>query len=72
MLNLSKGLVKREPVLVGEASRDDYLMAFRLRHRKNWRKLEPEQRRTILLAGAEQLETWALQMRCEAEEIVSR
>jgi hypothetical protein len=55
---------------VTEANRDDYSMRFVIRHRRNARKMQPEQLATVLLAGAEQLETWALQMREEAQEIV--
>ena len=71
MLNLSPKLVKSQPPIVTEASREDYAMRFVIRHRKNARKMQPEQLATVLLAGAEQLETWASQMRAEAEELVN-
>lgn len=48
--------------------RDDYFMRFTLRH-KNWRLLPPDQRAAVLAEGANQLETWAGQMREEAETI---
>ena len=69
MLNLSPTLQMRLPAIVTEAARDEYAMRFAIRHRKNWHKLQPEQRSTILLAAAAQLETWAGQMREEAENI---
>jgi hypothetical protein len=56
---------------VTEVRRDEYSTTFVLRHRKNMRKLQPEQRATILTAGAEQLETWASQMRQEAAECLN-
>lgn len=70
MLNLSTGLVKGQPAIVTEAKRDEYSMAFAVRHRKNWRKMQPQQQATVLRAGADQLEAWAAQMRNEAEELV--
>ena len=70
MLTQSPTLQKRLPAIVTEAARDEYAMRFAIRHRKNWRKLQPEQRSTILLAAAAQMETWAQQMRQEAEEAV--
>ena len=70
MLDTSPRLVKCQPPLVTEVRKDEYSTTFVLRHRKNLRKLQPEQLATVLLASAEQLETWAAQMRDEAEEIV--
>ena len=64
-------LTKQQPAIVTEAARDEYAMRFAIRHRKNWRKLQPEQRSTILLAAAAQLETWASQMRSEADEAIN-
>jgi len=64
-------LTKTQPPLVTEVRKDEYSTTFVLRHRKNLRKLQPEQRATILQAGAEQLETWASQMRNEAEMLVN-
>jgi hypothetical protein len=64
-------VVKRQPPLVTEVRKDEYSTTFVLRHRKNVRKLQPEQRAVILTAGAAQLETWASQMRAEAEELVN-
>lgn len=69
MLDLSPRLVKSDPPIVIEAARDPYSMRFVIRHRRPTNKLQPEQQRTILLASAEQLETWASQMRSEAEEL---
>lgn len=64
-------LTKTQPPLVTEVRKDEYSTTFVLRHRKNLHKLQPEQRATILQAGAEQLETWAEQMRNEAEALVN-
>ena len=69
MLSTTTNLQKRLPAIVTEAGRDEYAMRFAIRHRKNWRKLQPDQRSTILLAAAAQMETWASQMRAEAEEM---
>jgi hypothetical protein len=71
MLDTSPRLVKRQPPLVTEVRKDEYSTTFVLRHRKNAYKMQPEQRATILQAGAEQLETWASQMRNEAEMLVN-
>ncbi len=71
MLDTSPRLVKRQPPLVTEVRKDEYSTTFVLRHRKNVRKLQPEQRAVILQAGADQLETWAEQMRNEAEALVN-
>lgn len=70
MLNTTPRLVKRQPPLVTEVRKDEYSTTFVLRHRKNLRKLQPEQRAVILQAGAEQLRTWAEQMESEAEALV--
>ena len=70
LLDTSPRLVKRQPSLVTEVRKDEYSTTFVLRHRKNMGKLQPEQRATILRAGAEQLETWAEQMRSEAQQLV--
>lgn len=56
----------KKPSLITEMARDEYAMRFVIRNRKSWRKLRPEQRSTILLAAAAQMETWAAQMREEA------
>ena len=48
--------------------RDEYFMRFILRH-KSWRLLPPDQQAAVLAEGANQLETWASQMREEAETI---
>ena len=64
-------LIKTQPVIVTEVRKDEYSTTFVLRHRKSAYKLAPEQRATILQAGAEQLETWASQMRDEAETLVT-
>lgn len=67
MINLHKP-TQTDPPIVPEVRRDDYQINVILRHRRNWRKLTPEQRSVILLAGAEQLESFAQQMREEATE----
>lgn len=69
MLSTTPTLQKRLPSIVTEAARDEYQMRFAIRHRKNWRKLQPEQRSVILMAAAAQMETWASQMRSEAEDL---
>jgi hypothetical protein len=69
MLNTTPTLQKRLPAIVTEAARDEYQMRFAIRHRTNWRKLQPEQRAVIIKASAQQLETWAAQMKAEAAEI---
>jgi hypothetical protein len=60
----------QQPITIDPVARGDYGIVFSFRHR-NWRKLQPEQRATILHAGADQLETWANQMREEAEIITT-
>lgn len=70
MVDLSQRLVKSQPPITIEAARDAYSMRFVIRHRRPVGKMAPEQRRSVLLAGATQLETWAAQMRSEAEELV--
>ena len=70
MPDLSPRLVKSQPPITIEAARDAYSMRFVIRHRRPAGIMQPEQLATVLLAGAQQLETWALQMREEAEEIV--
>jgi hypothetical protein len=70
MIDLSHRLVKSQPPITIEAAQDAYSMRFVIRHRRPVGKMVPQQRRAVLLAGAAQLETWALQMREEAEEIV--
>lgn len=71
MVKAMTTLTKTQPPLVTEVRKDEYSTTFVLRHRKNLHKLQPEQRATILQAGAEQLETWAEQMRNEAEALVN-
>lgn len=64
-------MITTKPAIVTELNRDEYAMRFVIRHRKNWRKMEPEQRATVLLAAAAQMEAWAGQMRDEARESTS-
>lgn len=60
---------KTEPPVVTEAKRDDYGIYLAVRHRRSRRNLTIDQYAVILRAGADQLETWAGQMREEAETI---
>ena len=69
MVNLSSHLVKREPVIVAEPKKDEYSFGYVLRHRRNWNKLQPEQRAVILRAAADYLEAEAQGMREQAEEL---
>jgi hypothetical protein len=55
-------------ITIDQPVRDDYFMRFVLRH-KSWRLLLPDQQAAVLAEGANQLETWASQMREEAETI---
>lgn len=71
MLRSSPTIQKRLPSIVTELNRDEYAMRFVIRHRKDWRKMEPLQRATVLLAAAAQMEAWAGQMRDEAGETTS-
>lgn len=64
-------LIKTTPPITTEASRDPYCYRFVIRSRRPTNKLQPEQQATILLAGADQLETWAAQMRDEAQLITN-
>lgn len=66
---LIPSLRKTEPPIVADAKRDDYGIYLAVRHRRNRAKLQPEQYAVILCAAADQLETWAEQMRDEAETI---
>jgi len=63
-------LIKTEPVVVAEPRRDEYSLTWRLNHRRNWNKMQPEQRRVVLLAAAEYLESEAAGMREQAEAMV--
>lgn len=58
------------PEIAPEVRRDDYSMTFILRVRRSWPKMTAEARQAALLAGADQLEEYARQMREEAEELV--
>ena len=62
-------LIKTQPPITIEASRDNYAMRFVIRHRRPANKLQPEQQAVILRASAEQLRTWAEQMDDEAAMI---
>lgn len=60
---------KANPLInIDQPVRDEYFMRFVLRH-KSWRALPPDQQAAVLAEGANQLETWASQMREEAETI---
>ena len=63
-------LIKTQPPITIEASRDQYSYRFVIRARRPANKLQPEQQATILRAGAEQLRTWAEQMDDEAAMIL--
>lgn len=58
-----------KPRVIGEARREDYALHFILRVRRAWNSMSPTDRHDALLAGAEQLEDYARQMRSEAEEL---
>lgn len=55
--------------IIPEVRREEYAMHFVLRVRRAWNRMPAEERREALLAGADQLEEYARQMRSEAEEI---
>lgn len=63
-------LIKTQPPITVEASRDPYAFRFVIRARRPANKLAPDQQATILRAGAEQLRTWAEQMDEEASMIL--
>lgn len=71
MLNLSPKLVKSQPSIITEPARDDYSLRYTIRHRRNWRKMQPEQRAVILRAAADYLEAEAAGMREQAETLVN-
>jgi len=62
-------LLKTQPPITTEASRDPYAFRFVIRARRPANKLAPEQQATILRAGAAQLRTWAEQMDAEAADL---
>ena len=64
-------LVKRDPVIVAEPRRDEYSLTWKLQHRKNWTKMQPEQRAVVLLAAADYLESEAAGMREQAEALIN-
>ena len=64
-------LIKTQPPITIEASRDLYDFRFVIRSRRPANKLAPEQQATILRAGAAQLRTWAEQMDDEAAMITA-
>lgn len=70
MIDLSPTRRKTDPAITIEAKRDDYGIHLSVRHRRNRRKLTPEQYAVILRAGAHQLRTWAEQMDDEAGQIL--
>ena len=59
-------LIKTQPPITVEASRDLYAFRFVIRSRRPADKLAPAQQATILRASAAQLRTWAEQMDDEA------
>lgn len=67
MLNLPT-----KPRVIADPKRDDYTMTFVLRMRRNWQKMSLDERRMVLLDGAEQLDVYAQQMREEAEMLSER
>ena len=56
-----------KPHIIPEVKRDEYTITFILRTRHSWKRMKPEDRRATLLAGADQLEAYAQQMRDEAD-----
>lgn len=68
MLNLPT-----KPRITAEVTRGDYeIIALKLRVRRNWQKMSLEERQIALLESATQLETYAQQMRDEAEMLSER
>lgn len=68
MLNLPT-----KPRITAEATRGDYeVIALKLRVRRNWQKMSVDERHEALLESAAQLETYAQQMRDEAELLSER
>jgi hypothetical protein len=64
MLDLS---VPTKPRITAEVTRGDYDITLKLRVRRSWQKMTLDERRMVLLAGAEHLDEYARQMREEAE-----
>lgn len=64
-------LIKTQPVVVADPKRDEYSLTWRLNHRRNWKKMRPEQQKVILLAAADYLEAEAAGMREQAEALVN-
>ena len=64
-------LIKTQPPIVTEPRRDEYSLSYTIRHRQNWKKLQPEQRAVILRAAADYLEAEAAGMREQAEAMVN-
>lgn len=60
--------IPTKPRIVPEVRRDDYAFTFILRVRRNWKKMTLDERKAALLAGADQLEVYAQQMREEADD----
>lgn len=56
-----------KPRITAEAKRDDYAISFIFRTRRSWRKMSLTDRRIALLEAADQLDTYAQQMREESE-----
>lgn len=64
-------LKKTGLVIVAEPRQDEYSLNYTIRHRKNWRKLAPEQQAVILKAAADYLESEVAGMRERAETLVN-
>lgn len=58
-----------KPRIVTETARDDYSARFVLRYRRNWKKMTPEERRSVLLDAADELERYVAQIRDEAAQM---
>lgn len=59
-----------KPRITVEARRDEYAATFKLRNRRSWDKMSPEERVAVLRQGATALEEYASQMRDEAEQML--
>lgn len=64
-------LIKTQPAIVVEPTQDEYSLRYTIRHRRNWQKLQPEQRAVILRAAADYLESEVAGMRERAEALVN-
>jgi hypothetical protein len=57
------------PITFDPPARGEYGIQITIRHRE-WRKMTPDQRATVLRAGADVLDACADQMRVEARQIL--